>query len=185
MKEMIFQTKQELMSQLAADDACEEGYAWAAAQGSLEDILEGCPLSWRVWALSKGYDQFAAACPLSQLDGRRWAWLLRERPELAEHCPWSKCLFGGYDWVILLLGQPQFAGHCTRCSGWVQLDGHDWACLLRRRSGFAEQCTACGGWAKLTGQSWYYLLQHQPQLAKYCPNRYSEQARAALAEVGL
>ena len=46
--------------------------------------------------------------------------MLSRRPQLAEHCDWSK--FDGGDWSVLLCKQPQFADRCD----WTKLDDEAW-----------------------------------------------------------
>ena len=52
-------------------------------------------------------------------EGKKWAGLLKEQPELADQCPWDK--FQGYDWFELLKELPEFADRCPwdKLRGWA------------------------------------------------------------------
>ena len=103
---MKFETKEQLLKQIKADDACSEGRKWCEKQSCLDDILKNCCSSLRVWALRLDYEQFAEHCDWSKLRGFDWCWLLIEKPQFSEHCDWSK--LNCFDWSLLLQKQPQF-----------------------------------------------------------------------------
>ena len=71
--------------------------------------MEAIELDWRLWALRRGYIQFAKHCDWDRLDSRDWAFLLEEQPRFAEHCDWDK--LDGTDWSWLLRAQPQLSKH--------------------------------------------------------------------------
>ena len=80
---MKFETIEELTQRCIKAGACPEELEWLEEQGSLEQALEDIAPDWRLWALRRGYSQFA------------------------EHCAWNK--LSGYDWACLLRAQPRFA----------------------------------------------------------------------------
>ena len=106
---MKFKKLEELTQQCIKAGACPEGLEWLEEQDSLEQVLEAIELDWRLWALRRGYIQFAKHCDWDDLSSYDWAHLLRNQPRFAEHCDWDK--LAGYDWSRLLQAQPQLAEH--------------------------------------------------------------------------
>jgi hypothetical protein len=107
-----FTTLEELNAEWEINGACEEGIEFNQSCKSLEEILEDCPLDFRLWRLVNGYEQFADHCPWDELSGWDWVYLLRDRPEFSEFCPWKK--LSGMDWIDLLRFQPHFAEFCPK-----------------------------------------------------------------------
>ena len=129
---MKFETIEELTQRCSKVGACPEGLEWLEEQGSLEQVLEAIELDWRLWALRRGYSQFAEHCDWNKLSGDYWASLLRAQPRFAEHCDWDK--LNGWNWSSLLRNQPRFAEHCD----WDKLNGGDWGYLLRVQPQFEK-----------------------------------------------
>lgn len=109
------------------------------------------------WLLTER-PEFGEWCPWRKLNGKAWANLLSAKPEFAERCPWRK--LNGEAWANLLSDRPEFAGKCP----WKKLTGEDWADLLTKQPQFADCCA----WEKLNGFNWCWLLRDQPQFASLC-----------------
>lgn len=128
-----FQDLPALIKQAVEDGACESAVKWLRTQHSLEDALREAKKSHRLWALKRGYIQFAEYCDWSQFDNLDWLLLLIRQPQLSEYCDWSR--FSGYDWSLLLIHQPQFVVHCDY---WDKFDSEDWRWLLKYQPQFAK-----------------------------------------------
>jgi len=59
-----FTTKEELIAEWEVNGACEEGKEFNESCEDLQEILETCPLPFRLWRLKRGYIQFAEHCPM-------------------------------------------------------------------------------------------------------------------------
>ena len=66
--------------------------------------------------------------------GCEWVRLLKEHPEQADKCVWTR--LSGEDWADLLQVQPQFADKCTK---WDEFDSRGWECLLKNQPQFAKR----------------------------------------------
>jgi hypothetical protein len=64
---------------------------------------------------------------LSEVTGGKWAFYLRTRPELAQHCYWDK--IDDDHWIKLLSYQPQYANMCRRLSD-LELSDYLWERIL-------------------------------------------------------
>ncbi|HPD55587.1 MAG TPA: hypothetical protein PLR11_02130, partial [Candidatus Paceibacterota bacterium] len=71
-----FRNKEELLAEWEVNGACEEGKRFNESCKDLQEILEKCPLNFRIWRLQRGYIQFAEHCNWKELDGYDWAILL-------------------------------------------------------------------------------------------------------------
>ncbi len=63
--------------------------------------------------------------------------MYREEREMADECKESTGSYAGYEWVRLLKEHPEQADKCV----WTRLSGEDWADLLRKQPQFADKCT--------------------------------------------
>ena len=63
--------------------------------------------------------------------------MYREEREMADECKESTDSYAGYEWVDLLKEHPEQACKCD----WTKLDGRDWVDLLREQPQFADKCT--------------------------------------------
>lgn len=97
---MIFKTKEELIKRAKKDKACYDTIIWADDQPNLETIIKECPFIWRLWALEKGYEQFAEYCNWEKLNGFEWSKLLCEQPQFADRCDWSKLNEDDIRWLL-------------------------------------------------------------------------------------
>ena len=152
-----FANKEELLKEWETNGACKEGVEFNKSCKDLQEILEKCPLNFRLWRLQRGYVQFAEHCLWEELSGCDWSSLLSLQPQFADKCDWGK-LYGD-DWACLLFVEPQFADKCD----WEKLNGIDWAYLLSGQPQFADKCD----WEKLNDDDWNYLLYHWPKFKKF------------------
>lgn len=153
---IIFDNKEELILQAKKDGACWDGIRWAECR-DLKTILIECPIGFRMWALKRGYVQFAKYFDFSELDGCDIVCILIDQPQFAKKCDFSE--LNGDNISRLLHYQPEFAQYCdfNKLSGW------NIAKLLSHQPQFMNNCDL----SKLDKRDINYLLGHQPQLAKY------------------
>ncbi len=102
---MIFNTISELLEQAKKDNACSDGLNWALRQ-TFGTVFKDIPLIYRIWCLTKGYEQFEEDCPWVKINGNIWTWLLQYQPKYEKYCSWDK--IKSENWYLLLAHQPQF-----------------------------------------------------------------------------
>ena len=136
-----------------------------------------------VLSLPKDYD----FTKLPELDNRAWAMILAERPELAEHCDFSK--FTASDWIAVLLRQPGMASRLRySVSGNsndddIDLDDFD-GCLDALNEGLISERDSgemCSLWGlprfvakksdTCTGGKWQYVLRNGKAIITGLVNR--------------
>jgi hypothetical protein len=127
------------------------------------------------------------------MTGVDWVSLLKEQPQFADKCDWSK--LDGNNWAYLLRYQPQFADKCDKWHE-IEADGDDgdgryypfcagWDGILEKQPQLIERCDwgrmksedlawfAVNypqvadkiDWSRINRRDWSFILRYQPQFA--------------------
>jgi hypothetical protein len=65
---MIFNSKEELLTQAKKDGACSRGLEWAIQKESLKELIDTIPRKYRFWCIFRGYEQFTEHCSWKDLE---------------------------------------------------------------------------------------------------------------------
>ena len=111
-----------------------------------------------VEAILKDNPQWAKYCDWSKISADDWLHMVLDSSPWASHCQWN--IFNSSQWLSILKNKPEHASHCS----WDVFKFPEWLELFKFDISYARHCD----WSRFTSRNWVKILQLYPEFSAHC-----------------